>query len=77
MSPQPRTVYLSTSLYPLAAIEQATQAFADLCEFKRKSAGSDLVLTIQAREEAPADTADEFLSYALSAALEMHLSECS
>jgi hypothetical protein len=73
----PRTVCVSAALYPPAALEQASEGFRDLCDIGKEEAGDRIVLTISPRDDAPPDTIEEFLSYALSAALEIHLSESS
>ena len=73
MSPAPRTVRLAASLYPEEAVRQAQTAFVELCSFKCEHLGGDIVLSISPREGAPETSIDEFLTYALSAALEVHL----
>jgi hypothetical protein len=60
-------------LYPPAALAQARHAFSNLCCVTEATIDRDAVLTIAPADDAPAETADEFLSYALSAALEIHL----
>jgi len=73
----PRTVRISPSLYPRSALLQASEVFHDLCDVSQQEAAPDILVTISPREGAPPETVDEFLSYALSAALESHLSESS
>jgi hypothetical protein len=68
-----RTVFLSQTIYPISAIDLARSAFVDLCDIEASAEGPDLRLTISPAQGAPAETIDEFLSYALSAAIESHL----
>ncbi len=75
MNSETRTVRLSHDLYPLEAIDKAKVAFETLCEIRTELAQSGLMLSIEPLPGAPSYIVDEFLSYALSAALEMHLSQ--
>ena len=68
-----RTVFLSHTIYPMSAIDLARSAFVDLCDINTSAEGPDLRVTISPSQGAPAETIDEFLSYALSAAIESHL----
>jgi hypothetical protein len=70
----PRAVRISPSLYPRSALLRATEVFHELCDVSQQEAAPDILLTISPREGAPPAVVDEFLSYALSAALEIHLS---
>jgi len=69
----PRTVHLSRRLYPPASIDKACAAFSELCNVERDGSGDDVRLTIIPLEGSPAETADEFLNYALCAAIETHM----
>jgi len=51
----------------------ARSAFLDLCDIETCADGPDVRVTISPAQGAPAETIDEFLSYALSAAIESHL----
>jgi len=51
----------------------ARSAFSDLCDIETSAEGPDLRITISPAQGAPPETVDEFLSYALSAAIESHL----
>ena len=73
MPPPPRTVHVSQSLYPPAAIDSACAAFSELCKVEQDRSGDDVRLTIIPLEGSPAETSDEFLNYALCAAIETHL----
>ena len=73
MAPRPRVVPISSALYPLTSIEKARDAFRHLCSIQLERAGEDASLTILPVEDSPPETADEFLNYALCAALETHL----
>ncbi len=64
---------LSAMIYPRSAVDLAQKAFGGLCDIEVDARGSDLRLTISPTETAPPETVDEFLSYALSAAIEFHL----
>ncbi len=64
---------LSHTIYPMSAIDLARSAFVDLCDINTSAEGRDLRVTISPSQGAPAETIDEFLSYALSAAIESHL----
>lgn len=77
MTQSPRTIRISPLLYPPSALLQASEAFHELCDVSQQDAPPDILLTINPYESAPPETVDEFLSYALSAALEIHLSEAS
>jgi hypothetical protein len=77
VSSSPRTVRISPVLYPRSALLQASEAFKDVCDIAYDDLGDEIQLTITPREEVPASATDEFLTYALSAALELHLSELS
>ncbi len=57
----------------MSAIDLARSAFVDLCDINTSAEGLDLRVTISPCQGAPAETIDEFLSYALSAAIESHL----
>jgi len=72
--PAPRTVHLSQRLYPPASIDKACAAFSELCNVEQDGSGDDVRLTITPLEGSPTETADEFLNYALCAAIETHLS---
>jgi len=71
--PLPRTVHVSRGLYPPTAIDRACAAFTELCNVEQDGSGDDVGLTIIPLEGSPAETTDEFLNYALCAAIEMHL----
>jgi hypothetical protein len=73
----PRTIRVSPTLYPRSALLEASEAFHELCDVSQEEAPPDILLTISPHEGAPPEIVDEFLSYALSAALEIHLSEAS
>lgn len=73
--PSPRTIRLSDSLYPPAALAKAREAFSQVCRIDQDVWDGGTVLTLAPVEGAPAETVDEFLSYALCAALEIHLAE--
>ena len=73
MVPPPRTVLVSQGLYPPAAIDRACAAFSELCNVEQDGSGHDVRLTIIPLEGSPAETTDEFLNYALCAAIETHL----
>jgi hypothetical protein len=75
VTPAPRIVRLSYAIYPPAALARAGQAFREVCEVNGHVIDSESYLTISPVEGAPAETIDEYLSYALSAAIEMHLAE--
>ena len=68
-----RTVFLSHTIYPISAIDMARSAFLDLCDIETCADGPDVRVTISPAQGAPAETIDEFLSYALSASIESHL----
>jgi len=51
----------------------ARSAFLDLCDIETCAEGPDVRVKISPAQGAPAETIDEFLSYALSAAIESHL----
>ena len=68
-----RTVDLDSELYPLAALDRALEAYADHCDIEIANGAGRRAVTIQPKPEAPAATADEFLSYLLGAALDLHL----
>ena len=68
-----RTVFLSQTIYPISAIDLARSAFVELCSIEASAEGPDLRVTISPAQGAPAETIDEFLSYALSASIESHL----
>ena len=71
--PPPRTVYLSQGLYPPPSIDKACAAFSELCSVEQDVSGDDVRITIIPLEGSPAETVDEFLNYALCAAIETHL----
>ena len=73
MLPHPRTLHLSQRLYPPASIDKACAAFRELCSVERDGSDGDDRLTIIPLEGSPAETPDEFLNYALCAAIETHL----
>jgi hypothetical protein len=73
VAPAPRTVRLSRALYPLAAIQKACDAFGDLCAVQIQHSDEELTVSILPLEASPNETTDEFLNYALCAALETHL----
>lgn len=73
MPPLPRTVRLSPALYPPGSIEKARAAFSDLCSIELGGSGNDVRLTILPLEGSPPKTIEEFLNYALCAAVEAHL----
>jgi len=66
-------VRLDHSLYPRDAIAMAVGAFSEACEFVEAETPGATILRILPREGAPPETPSEFLSYALSAALEMRM----
>ena len=74
MLPPPRTVYVSRGLYPQTSIDRACAAFSEHCNVEQDGSGDDVRLTITPLEGSPTETADEFLNYALCAAIETHLS---
>lgn len=75
MSQQRRTVELSLALYPPAALAHAREAFNTLCVVTEQLTSRSTIVTIAPTDGAPTETVDEFLSYALSAAIELHLAE--
>ena len=68
-----RTVDLDLELYPLAALDRALEAYEEHCHIDIANGAGRRAVTIQPRAGAPAATADEFLSYLLGAALDIHL----
>jgi hypothetical protein len=64
---------MSRSLYPPTAIALARHAFLELCHVTECREGDATTLLIVPSTNAPSHTVDEFLSYALAAALEGHL----
>lgn len=73
MTTSPRTVRISPSLYPRSALLQASEVFHELCDVTQEETAPDILVTISPREGAPPGVVEEFLSYSLSAALEIHL----
>lgn len=73
MRPPPRAVVLSPELYPPGSIEQARVAFHGLCVIELRGSGESVSLTISPLEGSPPETIDEFLNYALCAAVETHV----
>lgn len=74
MGAHARTVVLQRVLYPDVVVAAARDAYSELCDFEVATAESEISLTIVPRPEASRGVVDEFLNYALCAALEMHLS---
>jgi hypothetical protein len=75
VSQPPRTVRLASRLYPATAITQARLAFAELCQFTEAADSTGQTLSVVPIDGTPTATVDEFLSYLLCAALEIHLAE--
>jgi hypothetical protein len=73
MTQSPRTVELDTELYPLAALDRTLAAYAAHCEADVVDGPIVRMLQIRPMAGAPPTTTDEFLSYLLCAALDIHL----
>ena len=69
----PIEVTLEHSLYPREAIATGIVAFSEACTFTQQDTINASHLTIHPQSSAPAETLNEFLSYVLSASIEMHL----
>jgi hypothetical protein len=70
------TIVLDAALYPIEAIAAARNAFREFCsvvEHPRPDPWDGVRLTLIPRPDAPPHAVDEFLNYALCAALERHL----
>jgi hypothetical protein len=70
------TVVLDAALYPMQAIDAARNAFREFCgavEHPQSDPSVSVRLTLIPHSNAPPHTVEEFLNYALCAALERHL----
>ena len=67
-------IVLERSLYPVPAIQQAIEAFQGICDVTAETRGMETHLSFAPHAAAPEAVVMEFLSYALCAALEAHLS---
>jgi hypothetical protein len=68
-------IVLERSLYPVPAIELAIEAFRGVCDVTAEMGKEETHLSFAPHAGAPESVAMEFLSYALCAALEAHLSQ--
>jgi hypothetical protein len=66
-------IYLAETLYPAPIRELAIRAFAELCDMTITAAPGGVLVHIAPRNGAPDNLVDEFLSYVLTGALELHL----
>ena len=74
MRPRGRTVFLAERLYPQPAVGIAAAAFREVCRLEPVQDRADgLHVRIEPLEGSPSNAIDEFLSYLLSASLELHL----
>src|SRR5205823_3677017 len=68
-----RTFRLHHSIYSPNAIAAGAREFAEFGKIVCVPDGDGTLVTLDLREDAPDETADEFLNYILAAALESHL----
>jgi hypothetical protein len=68
-------IALERSLYPVPAIKLAIEAFREVCDVTAETGNSETRLSFAPHAGAPESVVMEFLSFALCAALEAHLSE--
>jgi hypothetical protein len=70
---RPDEFLLAEALYPPEALRVTQVAFEAFCQATTKAGVGGLLLHLTPLPGAPAETVDEFLSYLLSASLELHL----